>query len=257
MNLTSVQRVKDFLGITSTGTDTAIGRLVTNGSDAIIQWCSRPFQRTVYAPAPLNGTGGKMMRTPDTPIVAVSSLNICNQVIPVSADGVAYGYQFDDKYLYAFGGLLFPMGKRNVLVGYTAGYTATENDFVPNNPGPYTITPITGGYAAVDHGVTYTATGIALIPVGGTPSAGQYNFANGIYTFAAADTGLQVTLNYDYTPGAIEQALVELVGTILKQRDNLGIASKSLRDEHITFSARDIESQVGSYLWPYRKIVPT
>lgn len=71
---------------------------------------------------------------------------------------------------------------------------------IPATPGPYTVTADnTTGFA--DLGVTFTATGVPLIKVASSPATGEYsvNTSTGVYTFAAADQGLAVKLNYSYT----------------------------------------------------------
>jgi hypothetical protein len=255
MNLTSVANAKAYLGITSSGSDAVIGQLIARASDQAIRWCSRPFQRNSYTNARYNGTGSRTLRLPDTPIITVSKLTICSTEIPVSADGVAYGYQFDEFNVFLFGAL-FPMSIRNIGVDYVAGFSTTETDFVPAANGPYTIAPTAGGYAAVDRGVANSTSGAAYTLVGSSPAAGQYSFAAGVYTFNATNTGNSVTMSYDYTPASVEQAVIEIVGTTLKARDNLGITSKGLRDEHISYADKAMSAQVEGLLWPYRKVVP-
>ena len=256
MNLTSVARAKDYLGITTAGSDNVIGQLIARASDQVIRWCSRPFQRTVYTDARLNGNGADWMRVPDTPIISVSAVTISNTAVPVSPDGITTGYQFDEFSLFLFGGSLFPRGRRNIGVSYIAGYTTSDSGYVPAANGPYTITPTAGGYATTDQGVANYTTGVAMTAVGSSPAAGQYSFANGVYTFNATDTGVRVTMSYDYSPGSVEQAVIELAGTKLKQRDNLSIASKSLRDESITYEDKDMSNAIKGLLWPYKKVVP-
>ncbi|WP_230085967.1 hypothetical protein, partial [Burkholderia pseudomallei] len=51
-----------------------------------------------------------------------------------------------------------------------------------------------------DLGVKYAATGLPLTRVASAPATGQYSVAAGVYTFAAADTGLAVAISYTYTP---------------------------------------------------------
>lgn len=54
---------------------------------------------------------------------------------------------------------------------------------------------------AADLGVMYSLTGTLLKRVASAPAAGQYsvNVGTGVYTFAAADAGLSVLVNYQYT----------------------------------------------------------
>jgi hypothetical protein len=50
-----------------------------------------------------------------------------------------------------------------------------------------------------DYGVINAATGLPLTKVASSPMTGQYSVAAGIYTFASADEGLAILLNYTYT----------------------------------------------------------
>lgn len=64
---------------------------------------------------------------------------------------------------------------------------------------PYTITVANSATWTGDQGVVYAATGVPLTPVASNPTQGQYSVANGVYTFAAADTGAAVQITYTYT----------------------------------------------------------
>lgn len=65
---------------------------------------------------------------------------------------------------------------------------------------PYAITPTVPntGTWTLDLGVR-NANGVPMTRVASTPTTGQYSVANGVYTFAAADTGLTVYINFQYT----------------------------------------------------------
>lgn len=65
---------------------------------------------------------------------------------------------------------------------------------------PFTITPTvpSSGTWSRDLGVR-DANGRPMTRVASAPTTGQYSVAAGVYTFAAADTGLTVFINYQYT----------------------------------------------------------
>ena len=65
---------------------------------------------------------------------------------------------------------------------------------------PFTITPTvpSSGVWTADMGVR-NASGIPMTRVASAPATGQYSVATGVYTFAAADTGLTVFIDYRYT----------------------------------------------------------
>lgn len=77
-----------------------------------------------------------------------------------------------------------------------------ESQAIPATP--YQVTVANGATFKEDMGVTYSATGLPLVRVSVSPATGQYsvNNASGQYTFAAADTGLSVLIDYTYTVAA-------------------------------------------------------
>lgn len=85
----------------------------------------------------------------------------------------------------------------------TAGLTSIVGDTVgaaiPSTPFQITPTVPGGGTWAADLGVISAATGRPLTRVASAPATGQYSVAAGVYTFAAADTGQTVYINYRYT----------------------------------------------------------
>lgn len=81
---------------------------------------------------------------------------------------------------------------------------------------PYTVTPANGATLVDDAGPVYAATGLPLIKVASAPAAGQYTVASGTYSFAAADAGKAILLNYTYTIVAAGQRFAvtnQLTGT--------------------------------------------
>lgn len=261
MNLTTVQRYKTFMGGNLTGMDTLLEQLIARASDFVVRWSGRSFQRNTYTNRILNGTGTSVLMLPDYPVISVSSVTVNNTLIQASTSPLAFGYQYDDKALYLIGGGNWPMGKRNVIVSWVAGFVGEQTSFIPANPGPYTITPTAApdgtAFAAEDLGVVYTSSGQALTRVGSSPAAGQYSFSTeGAYTFAAADAGAQVTMNYVYIPGAVEQATLELVGLKVKQRDTLGVRSRSIINESVTYEDKEMTPSIMGLLQPYRRMMP-
>lgn len=72
---------------------------------------------------------------------------------------------------------------------------------IPANPGPYTVTVANAATYYLDLGVVAVATGLPMKQVSGAPATGEYSVDSetGIYTFAAADEGLAIIINYLYT----------------------------------------------------------
>ncbi len=74
---------------------------------------------------------------------------------------------------------------------------------IPTTPYQLTITPPSSGTFSVDLGVTLVGSSelynAPMTRVTGTPTTGQYSMSNGVYTFAAADAGKSVIIDYEYT----------------------------------------------------------
>lgn len=65
---------------------------------------------------------------------------------------------------------------------------------------PFAVTVANGATFDTDLGVVNAATGTPLTKVSAAPATGQYMVSNaGVYTFAAADTGINVLIDYLYT----------------------------------------------------------
>jgi hypothetical protein len=251
--LTTLAAVKLHLGITNANQDALITSYIARESAAVERYTGRTFP-AVSATRFLNGTGSSTQVLPEAPILSVTSLTVDGAAVPAALDGVSAGYSFFDTAIYLNGGVKFPYGKRNVQCTWTAGYATTQADTVP--AAPHTITPSTGGRAVVDSGVTRTATGAALALVSGTPATGQYAFADGTYTFAAADVGLAVTMAYQYIPGPVEQACIDLVAQDVKTRDNIGIQSKTLAGETVVYASDEFTRGIRQALDMFKRMEP-
>ncbi len=64
---------------------------------------------------------------------------------------------------------------------------------------PFTVTAANAATWVDDYGPIYAATGLPFERVASAPTIGQYTVAAGVYTFAAADEGAAILLNYTYT----------------------------------------------------------
>lgn len=242
--LTSVANVKRFLAITTANQDTLIEQLIGRESDLVQRVTGRIFPFVDNVGVRLSGTGTKQMVLPSVPILEVSALTSGGVALTASADGVLPGYLFDNIALYLVGPI-FPMGRLNVTASWQAGWAGSTTDTVPAANVP-TLSPDTEGFAHTDRGVTY-ANGAAV--------AG-YTFNAGVYTFNASDANLPVTMSYYYVPAAVEQAVIEMVGLDLKQRDNIGITSKSLAGESISYEKTGMPASVKELLAPFKRKAP-
>lgn len=93
---------------------------------------------------------------------------------------------------------------------------ANETGTIPTTP--FTVTAANGATFDTDLGVIDLNTGLSMVRVASAPTTGQYsvNTTTGVYTFAAADTGHQVSLRYLYKNATIGTTLDysnQLMGT--------------------------------------------
>jgi hypothetical protein len=252
-NLTTLSAVKAYLAITTSNQDALISALIARESKVIETWTGRRFPTVTNTAKRLNGTGTSMLMLPDSPVLDVSLLQINAVDVPLSADGVQAGYQFDDTTLYLVGSK-FPQGRQNVTCTWTAGYREIEDATIPSGDAP-TLTPATSGIAIRDVSVK-SAAGEIFTKVDSVPHTHQYTFHGGTYAFNVLDAETEVVLTYDYVPAPIEQACIDMVSQDLKQRDNVGIKSKTLAGETISYNSDGISTGVQQVLKMFRKLAP-
>jgi hypothetical protein len=83
-----------------------------------------------------------------------------------------------------------------------------EADSIPATPGPYTIEVANAADFVMDLGVFDVLTGAQMRQVAASPAAGQYTVSSaGVYTFASADQGKAVLLNYIYESASTGRTL--------------------------------------------------
>ena len=87
---------------------------------------------------------------------------------------------------------------QTVSAGIVSDVWATAGVAIPTTPFTITPTPPAAGTWSKDLGVE-NASGVPMTRVASAPTTGQYSVAAGVYTFAAADTGLLVFISYQYT----------------------------------------------------------
>jgi hypothetical protein len=82
---------------------------------------------------------------------------------------------------------------------------------------PYTYTTANAANFLTDLGVFDATTGKQYTRVASGPTTGQYTMASGVYTFAAADTGKAILVDYEYNSATTGQTITGnnvLMGTI-------------------------------------------
>jgi hypothetical protein len=250
--------------------DALIARLITDVSGAITAYLGRPsLMPRAYAER-LDGNGKARVFLRHYPVLQITSLVIDNMAVPAIATPEQGAPSAKGYLLEVWDGLppgrpqaldlfhtVFRQGRQNVLVGYSAGYAVEgEAATVPASPGPYSITAAAPfGPWAGDAGVTYVS-GTPLVVVTGTPRAGEYNVAGGIYSFAAADAGAALLISYGFVPAAINNACIEWVAERYRYRTRIGQSAQTVQGQMTSaYSLKDMPDFVRASLDPYRSVV--
>jgi len=75
------------------------------------------------------------------------------------------------------------------------------------------------------------------------------------YNRGRANVGLSYTAGFTTIPNEIEQACIELVGLRFRDRDRIGVTSKGMAGESISFSQKDFSDAIQTTLTNYKKVV--
>lgn len=261
INLATLTQVKEYQPQSTSSLDGLINALLPRASDHVRKWLSRDVPVETFTNKRLNGTGSSRMILPAWPIIELTRLNIdpAGPDLSECTNGISAGWMLDPDAGLVFlnGGLVFPSGFLNVIASWRAGYEATESATTSSGNTP-TLTPSVAGQAVDVQKVTYTANGGALVEVTANPAAGQFSFnsSSGQLSFNSADANVAVTVAYNYVPSPIVQAVCELVILKIKQRDSIGVTSKSIANESISFEQRDMTPSIRLMLEPYKRRIP-
>jgi len=125
-DLTTLASLKQYLGITDSSSDTVLAKLITAASVAVDYEVGYSIGSSTYTDV-LDGNGADIIHPPMRPITSVAS---------VAVDGMDYqlvesrgvGFCFDYRAVWLVGGGRFSLGRRNVEITYTAGYTDIPAD---------------------------------------------------------------------------------------------------------------------------------
>ena len=148
------------------------------------------------------GAGGTAYSLGDVVTLTTGTKTVAAQAIVTAvAAGVVTGLQVSNSGAYTVAPTAAGATTGGTGTGLTVTATMTASAVVVSAPfNAISTTAYTGTYAA-DLGVLNAATGASLKRVATTPATGQYsvNVATGVYTFASADAGTAVLINYQYS----------------------------------------------------------
>lgn len=261
--LTTLAAVKEWLGITTGGSDAFLTRLIDAASQFTLNWIAWPSFGVREYTTNFRGSGRGYAILNQWPIQSVTSVGIGGTFVAASTFGQAglpgSGYVISDRRfgpqkveLYGYG---FWSGAPSQII-YHAGFRTSQTTIIPATP--FQITPTTGGQWIEDIGVTIN--GVDAVKVASGPITGQYAVDEwGTYTFALADVGKSAEMTYDYAPWDVSWAVTELIGEWYRRKDRIGVLSKSLSGgigESVTFGQSDMGNSIRSTLQPYANVVP-
>ncbi|MEI6730057.1 MAG: head-tail connector protein [Pseudomonadota bacterium] len=129
-DLAILQDVKDWVGATNSTDDALLARLITAASTLVQNYINRDIYSKTYTEKYSGsgvGLGATRLVPQNYPITAVSSLVIDTQSIPVAANAISSGYQFDDISVM-LNGYYFTKGLNNIIITYTAGFAVIPFD---------------------------------------------------------------------------------------------------------------------------------
>jgi hypothetical protein len=252
-DLTTLANYKTWAAVTSTASDIMLSRLISASSQFIINWINKDIQLRSYVER-RNGNGHDTLVLRNWPIKQVNSVKISGQEIPLS-DGTSSGYLADENNIYLIN-YSFTKGIQNIAVDYAAG--AWQLDVVKVPTGAQITSSDLSRVWSTDFSISFTSNGVSLTKVKTTPAAsGEYTVSNlGVYKFHASDVGKDLNITYGTSPYDVEQACIELVANRAKEKERIGIASKSVANESVSFSQKDMSESTRSVLQQYKNVIP-
>lgn len=261
-DLTTLDTAKQWLGITSTDSDSILSSLITQISNFIYNKTSRSFFLPKTVTESYDGLGGTRMFLTNFPIISLSQLVVNGSTIPQSPGYPTPGWILepapDDQpglmQRLDLRGYYFCCGVKNVTVTYTAGYQVSNEPMTTPASGQASVLAPYGRWGS-DMGVVLVSTGLPLAKVASGPVSGQYSVdATGKYTFG--DASVAVLVSYGFIPADLERAALEWVAERFKYKDRIGYRSKSLGGaETVSFDNRAVPDIVSTIIQTYTRVL--
>lgn len=258
-DLTTLANVKAWLapgsGTLADTNDALLSRLISSASAFVLGIISRSIAVADYDEWYDSG-GQNYLSLVQWPVVSVASVQFEGVTIVDEATGAPplNGWRLIPPTRLMVTNYTFPRGRSTVRVQYRAGYTTMNEARVISDSSPSIDQIETYSTWLSDLGVTMG--GSPMVPVSGTPGMGQYSAEDGIYSFSVLDAGSTVLISYSSVPADLDQAVVELAGERYKQRDRIGMNSKSLPNgETVSFQVRDMNDYTRRTIETYRRVI--
>lgn len=251
-DLTTPQRVATWMGNAPTLPSPVISQLIGSMTALIYSKLNRARTYSQQFSRVLDGVGNMQLVLPDYPVTSIGSVQVgqCvvqRSVIPIGTaaqpvnTSPCYGYRWipwrgdlpGDPAVLEFANGWFWKGPQNIQVAYTAGYLIQNEPWAVPAATPWQVTVLQpNGIWCRDNGVTYTSSGIALVPVSAITAAGQYipppDTSPGLYTFGTADANAPVLISYSFIPADLEEACIQMIAERYSYRNRIGEIAKTL-----------------------------
>lgn len=137
--LTTRDRVKNRLLITTAGHDDVIDRLISAATDIIESYCDRRFVETTYTDEVYSGQVGAYVYLNQSPVTTLTSLSYRGGTVssPNWTAYIADNYELEGTsgLVRVYGGV--PSGTNNIRATYTAGYKINFAD--PSDSAAHTL----------------------------------------------------------------------------------------------------------------------
>jgi uncharacterized phiE125 gp8 family phage protein len=124
--LTTLDAVKAYMGVTSTADDALLGSLITAVSQYVRTYTNRDFTVTDYTQL-FDGQNNTRQMLPQYPVQSVASVQIGTQAVAASPGLGQSGFRFDTNSI-VLAGYRFCHGEANVQITWTAGYPVIPAD---------------------------------------------------------------------------------------------------------------------------------
>jgi hypothetical protein len=139
--------------------------------------------------------------------------------------------------------------------------TFAETDYTETRDG-------SGGYRLTFRNTPVTAVssvtidGDAVMPSPGAPQSG-YLFSDTALTLIGQkfcrglmNVFIAYTAGYATTPGDLEQAVIDWIAHVYREKDRIGFTSQNLAGQVTSYLIRDMPPRVATLLAPYKRRVP-
>ena len=280
-DLTTQARVATWMSTGPAPPSAILGQLIGSMTALIYSKLNRARIYSQSFTRTFDGVGNMQLVLPDYPVTNVMSVQQGNALVPPSVlpnvgtpqpPGTNYGYGWriplwagnlpGENAVLEFVNGSFYVAAQNVKVTYQAGYLISQEPWTIPAGTPPTVTVLQQqGIWSRDNGVVYASTGVALVPVAASPTAGQYipplDATPGLYTFNAGDEDADILISYSFIPASLEEACIQMVAERYSYRTRVGDVSKSLGgQETMRYLRGELPPEVMGMICDYISVVP-